>query len=295
LPDRQEFFNTQKRRVVSQHKPDNDPPQKGHKAVIPSEEARLVAAAKAGDASAFTVLVEWTQADVYTLAYRIVGNEDDARDVAQEAYLRAFRSLRRFRGDSRFSTWMFRITANCANDHLSNRSKSRHDELSEDDTVLDERPESDPEGMAEAMILRNRLTAALASLPPVLRVVIVLRDVYDLPHDAIATELGITESAAKIRLHRARRKLRERLFPDQKLTSSGTESTKVSEDLLNRLPAELAAVARLFLVDKLSHKEVAERLSIPIGTSYTRLRRARAILTQLGKDDNNRSEGSEKK
>ncbi|MGH9265668.1 MAG: RNA polymerase sigma factor [Acidimicrobiales bacterium] len=172
-----------------------------------------MSAAKAGDSDAFAQLVKDTQAEVYTLAYRLTGNEDDARDVAQEAYLRAFRALKRFRGDARFSTWMYRITANCASTHLSRRSKGRHDELSEDDTVLDDRPESDPEGMAEAGALRDRVTAALADLPPILRAVVVLRDVYDLPHDAIASELGITESAAKVRLHRARRKLRERLFP----------------------------------------------------------------------------------
>jgi RNA polymerase sigma-70 factor (ECF subfamily) len=108
---------------------------------------------------------------------------------------------------------MYRITANCASTQLSRGAKGRHDELSDDDSVADERPESDPEGMAEAGVLRDRLTAALADLPPLLRAVVVLRDVYDLPHGAIATELGITESAAKVRLHRARRKLRERLFP----------------------------------------------------------------------------------
>jgi len=181
--------------------------------VIDSEEARLVAAAKAGDSHAFAELVKATEADVYTLAYRLTGNPDDARDVAQEAYLRAFRSLKRFRGDSRFSTWMYRITANCASTQLSKRSRGAHEELSDDDAVADERPESDPEGMAEARALRDRVTAALADLPPILRAVVVLRDVYDLPHGAIATELGITESAAKVRLHRARRKLRERLFP----------------------------------------------------------------------------------
>jgi RNA polymerase sigma-70 factor (ECF subfamily) len=181
--------------------------------VIDSEEARLVAAAKAGDNDAFAQLVKATEADVYTLAFRLTGNAEDARDVAQEAYLRAFRALKRFRGDAKFATWMYRITANCASTQLSRGAKGRHDELSDDDSVADERPESDPEGMAEAGALRDRVTAALADLPPLLRAVVVLRDVYDLPHGAIATELGITESAAKVRLHRARRKLRERLFP----------------------------------------------------------------------------------
>jgi RNA polymerase sigma-70 factor (ECF subfamily) len=181
--------------------------------VIPAEEAALVDRAKAGDVNAFADLVRESQAEVYTLAYRLTGNEDDARDVAQDAYLRAFKGLKRFRGDARFSTWMYRITANCASSHLSRRSRSGHDELSDDDTLLDERPESNPEGMAEAGALRDRMTAALAELPAPLRTVVVLRDVYDLPHEAIASELGITEAAAKVRLHRARRKLRERLFP----------------------------------------------------------------------------------
>jgi RNA polymerase sigma-70 factor (ECF subfamily) len=181
--------------------------------VIRSDEVELVAAAKGGDLSAFEELVRASQAEVYTLAYRLTGNEEDARDVAQEAYLRAFRSLKRFRGDARFSTWMHRITANCALTFLAKRTKGRHEELSSDESVADERPESSPETMAEAEFMRDRLTDALSELPPRLRAVVVLRDVYDLPHEAIAAELGISQEAAKVRLHRARRKLRERLFP----------------------------------------------------------------------------------
>jgi RNA polymerase sigma-70 factor (ECF subfamily) len=182
-------------------------------AVIPSDEVALVAAAKGGDLHAFEELVRASQAEVYTLAFRLTGNEEDARDVAQEAYLRAFRSLKRFRGDARFSTWMHRITANCALTFLAKRTKGRHEELSSDESLADERPESSPEMMAEAEFARDRLTDALSELPPRLRAVVVLRDVYDLPHEAIAAELGISQEAAKVRLHRARRKLRERLFP----------------------------------------------------------------------------------
>ena len=181
--------------------------------VVASDEAELVAAAKAGDLGAFEQLVKRTYADVYTLAYRLTGNEEDARDVAQEACLRAWRGVRKFRGDSRFSTWMYRITANCASTLLARRSKGSHEELSADEAVVDQRPEVDPEAMAEAGYVRDRMTAALAELPPRLRAVVVLRDIYDLPHEAIAAELGISEDAAKVRLHRARRKLRERLFP----------------------------------------------------------------------------------
>lgn len=173
--------------------------------------AELVAAAKDGDRRAFEDLVRVTYAETYTLACRLAGNEDDARDLVQDVYLRAYRALRRFRGDSRFTTWLYRITANCAVDLLAKRAKTRHEELSEDAPLPDVRADHDPElqvGLGED---RARLAGALSELPWRLRQVVVLRDIYDLPHGVIAKELGITEAAAKVRLHRARRKLREYL------------------------------------------------------------------------------------
>jgi len=181
--------------------------------VMPHDVADLVAAARDGDRQAFDELVRVTYAETYTLALRLTGNEEDARDVVQEAYLRAFRGLKRFRGDAQFSTWMYRITANCASTHLTRRSKHRHEELLDSDPVVDERPAVDPQLQSEATALRHRLTSALENLPPKLRQVVVLRDIYDLPHEAIAAELGISETAAKVRLHRARKKLRDDLFP----------------------------------------------------------------------------------
>ena len=175
--------------------------------------ADLVTAARDGDRPAFDELVRATHAEVYTLAYRLTGNEEDARDVVQDAYLRAYRGLHRFRGDARFTTWMYRITANCASTQLTKRAKARHEELDEDSPYVDLRPEHDPELRAAADFERRRVAGALQELPPRLRAVIVLRDIYDLPHESIAAELGISEAAAKVRLHRARRKLRERLFP----------------------------------------------------------------------------------
>ena len=173
----------------------------------------LVAAAKDGDRQAFDELVRLTHAETYTLAYRLTGDEEDARDVVQEAYLRAYRGLRRFRGDAQFTTWMYRITANCAATHLGKRTRHRHDELDEAAAVADVHPDRDPQLRADADDLRGRLRTALDELPAGLRAVVLLRDVYDLPHEAIAAELGISESAAKVRLHRARNRLRERLFP----------------------------------------------------------------------------------
>jgi RNA polymerase sigma-70 factor (ECF subfamily) len=179
----------------------------------PEAMAALVARAQAGDDKAFEELVTATHAETYTLARRLTGSDDDARDVVQEAYLRAYRSIGRFRGEARFTTWMYRITANCASTYVGKRRKHRHDELVDDMIVVDTRPELDPVAQADASDLRARLVLALDELPPKLRAVVVLRDVYDLPHEAIAAELGISESAAKVRLHRARRKLKDHLFP----------------------------------------------------------------------------------
>lgn len=172
----------------------------------------LVRAASGGDRAAFDDLVRLTYAEAYTLAYRLMGNEDDARDVVQDAYLRAYKGIRRFRGDAAFSTWLYRIVANCASTQLIRRGKARHEELDEAG-LTDDRPEADPELRADLAFERDRVATALALLPDRLRAVIVLRDIYDLPHEAIASELGISEAAAKVRLHRARRKLREHLFP----------------------------------------------------------------------------------
>jgi RNA polymerase sigma-70 factor, ECF subfamily len=180
---------------------------------MPPDLTGLVIAARAGDRSAFDELVEATYADMYTLAYRLTGDEEDARDVLQDAYLRAYRGLPRFRGDAQFTTWMYRITANCSATHVGKRARAQHDQLDEDTAIADVQPAHDPELRAVAAFDRETVARAVEQLPPRLRAVIVLRDIYDLPHEAIAAELGISEAAAKVRLHRARRRLRERLFP----------------------------------------------------------------------------------
>jgi RNA polymerase sigma-70 factor (ECF subfamily) len=171
----------------------------------------VVDAARRGDRAALDDLVRLTYSGTYTLAYRLTGNEDDARDVVQDAYLRACRGLRRFRGDAQFTTWLYRITANCSANLLAKRARTRTEPLADDEPVVDLRADHDPEGRVAEEDDRACLAAALAGLPWRLRQVIVLRDIYDLSHRTIATELGISEAAAKVRLHRARRRLREAL------------------------------------------------------------------------------------
>lgn len=173
----------------------------------------LVERARRGDREAFDELVRQTYAATWTLAVRLTTNEEDARDVVQEAYLRAWRSIGRFRGDAQLSTWLYRITTNCASTHLGRGAKHRHEQLDDEAAVIDLRPQADPAGRAELSAVRSRLVDAIDALPDGLRAVVVLRDVYDLPHEAIAAELGISETAAKVRLHRARKRLREALDP----------------------------------------------------------------------------------
>ena len=195
---------------------------RGSEPPMTADLADLVALAKEGDQQAFEELVRRTYSDSYTLALRLTGDEDDARDVVQESYLRAYRGLKRFRGDAQFSTWLYRITANCAANQLRRRARHRHEEL-DDETGPALDADHDPAVLADAADLRSRVEGALAELPPKLRAVVVLRDVYDLPHEAIAAELGISESAAKVRLHRARRKLRSQVFPGRDDDAEGDE------------------------------------------------------------------------
>jgi len=178
------------------------------------DEAELIGAARSGDRQAFDELVRRTFVDTFTLARRLTGNEEDARDVVQDAYLRAWKGIGRFRGDAAFSTWMYRITANTASTHMRRRRRQRTEPFGDDFQPGDTRAEEQVSQSAESHEALERIAAALDELPPKLRSVVVLKDVYGLSHTEIAAELGITVSAAKVRLHRARRKLRDALYDE---------------------------------------------------------------------------------
>ena len=152
-----------------------------------------------------------TYVDTYTLAVRLTGNEEDARDVVQDAYLRAWKGLRRFRGDSQFTTWLYRITANASYTHAQKRKRHRTTALDGVAEPIDERLEAMPEALAESNAGLTELAEAVGQLPPKLREIVILKDVYGLPHEAIGGELSISVAAAKVRLHRGRKRLRELL------------------------------------------------------------------------------------
>ena len=177
--------------------------------------AALAEAARDGDVAAFEELVVATSPQIHALVLRLVRDEHDAGDVVQETYLRAFRSIGGFRSEAAVTTWLYRIAANCSSSHLSRRRS--HDVLPADLPVADLGAERDQEAAASMADDRARLIAALDALPDPLRSVVVLHDVYDLPHESIAAELGISRGASKVRLHRARRRLRDVLFPKPEL------------------------------------------------------------------------------
>ena len=178
------------------------------------DESELIAAARSGDREAFDELVRRTFVDTFTLARRLTGNDEDARDVVQEAYLRAWRGIGKFRGDAMFSTWLYRITANCASTQVHRRRRQRAEPFEDDFEPVDTRAEQEVSQGAESAEALDRISRALDELPAKLRSVVVMKDVYDLSHEAIADELGISVAAAKVRLHRGRRKLRDMLYDE---------------------------------------------------------------------------------
>jgi len=178
------------------------------------DEAELIGAAKGGDREAFDELVRLTFVDTFTLARRLTGNEEDARDVVQDAYLRAWRGIDKFRGEAAFSTWMYRITANAASSLMHKRRRQPTVSFADDFEPVDDRAEQLVSQGAESGEALERISRALDALPAKLRSVVVLKDVYGLSHEAIAEELGITVSAAKVRLHRGRMKLRDVLYEE---------------------------------------------------------------------------------
>jgi RNA polymerase sigma-70 factor (ECF subfamily) len=179
--------------------------------VGPFDEQDLVSAAASGNDAAFGELVRIHQHEVYTVALRMVSDRELAHDVAQEAFIRAWRAIGMFRGDAKFSTWMHRITVNTALTHRERRKRNRTDAL---DAMYYE-PEADgltPERAGESAAARANLETALAELASPLRTIVVLKDIYGWSHAEISDELGISVTAAKVRLHRGRKALRDELW-----------------------------------------------------------------------------------
>jgi len=185
---------------------------------VASDDLDLVHASKNGDIAAFEQLVKKYDRKLLRIAQSVTHNREDSQDAVQEAFLKAYQNLAEFRQDSRFSTWLIRITLNQSLMKLRRRNTTKEvsldgdlqadgDMLSRD--VVDWTP--NPEDLYWASELRDILTKTLEELPPISRTVFVLRDTEGLSIDQTAVVLNQSHSAVKARLWRVRLQLRERL------------------------------------------------------------------------------------
>ena len=201
--------------------------------MIPIDEKHMIRLAADGDMAAFEQLVTTHQPAIYRLALRMTGNPEDAADMTQEVFLRAYRALGTFRGESKFSVWLYRLTTNVCIDFL--RSRRRHPTVSltasEDD---DEQPQfdlpSDERTSPEQQLTRSEMRRA-DSLPDDARKILILRELNGLSYAEIGKVLHLEAGTVKSRLFRARRKLCDFLLADGNLPDQyASKQTKGGAD-----------------------------------------------------------------
>jgi len=188
------------------------------------EERRLIERSRRGDLDAFDLLVRQYEKNVFSTAYRLSGSYDDASDIAQEAFVRAWNNLKSFRGDSAFSTWLYRIVTNVFLDDRKRKRARPHRSL-EEALTLDEStvtrqfedPAPGPQAMAEGDERRKVLEQAINTLPDEQRVMVVLYHTQGLSYEEIAEITQCPMGTVKSRLNRARLALRDRLLPAAEL------------------------------------------------------------------------------
>jgi RNA polymerase sigma-70 factor (ECF subfamily) len=191
----------------------------------PRDETQIIASILAGDAHLFHQLIRPYERSVYVMALSFLKNEADAEDIAQEAFLKAFRNLSRFRGDSKFGTWLISITLNEARTRLRQQKTVQLESIDAPDDP-DEDPRVSPailrdwrEIPSEALErkeVRDLLKIAVDALPPAYREIFLLRDVEELSIAETAEVLKINTGLVKVRLHRARIMLQKHLAPQLK-------------------------------------------------------------------------------
>jgi RNA polymerase sigma-70 factor (ECF subfamily) len=178
-------------------------------AAVRQDDRAAVEAAKSGDRAAFDLLVDRYQSAVYRLCFRYVGDPEDASDLAQETFLKAYRAIGRFRGDSAFSTWLYRIAVNAC---LNFRSTRRRPAADLPEALPDPRPGAF-EGVAEDERSRA-VREAVARLPEKQRATVILKVFQDLSHEEVARVLGSSVGTVKANLFHALGNLR-RMLPER--------------------------------------------------------------------------------
>lgn len=193
-------------------------------ATLPAIEPEpLVEKARGGDREAFAQLIRLWSDKAYRLALKLTGDPADASDALQEAFLSAYLKLKNFRGESKFSSWLYRIVVNASLMRIRKRKREDHEPIEDylptftSDGALDGGPSSsewakEPDEKLLASEARKILEGAIQKLPEEYRTVLVLRDIEELSNDEVAEVLGLSIPAVKSRLHRARLYLRGKLM-----------------------------------------------------------------------------------
>jgi len=174
-----------------------------------SEDLELTRRSQAGDTEAFGELVSKYSAKIFTMVYCILGDENDAWDLAQEGFLKAWRSIQRFEARSSFYTWLYSITMNLTIDSL--RRKGRRQEVELDDAMPSFLP--GPRVNCERAEIREQVNAALAQLSPEHRAVVVLKEIEDMQYREIAEVLNVSMGTVMSRLFYGRKRLQSILKP----------------------------------------------------------------------------------
>jgi RNA polymerase sigma-70 factor (ECF subfamily) len=183
-------------------------------------DAELVKKCLQGDTQAFEELVARYQDKIYALSFRYMGNEDDAYDMAQESFIKAYRSMRSFKGDASFGTWMYRITTNVCLDELRHRKRrlvplSLDEPLAIRDGDEVEKEVADPSPTADILYEQKEFShyiqSILSQIKTEHRAAIILRDMMELTYEEIAEVLNCSVGTVKSRLSRARNALRKKL------------------------------------------------------------------------------------
>lgn len=203
------------------------------------QEALTVQRVLDGDVNEYEKLVLEYQKNVYNLALRMTGDAEDAADMAQEAFIKAYNSLASYRGDSRFSVWLYRIVSNVCLDFLRARKRRQTMSLSVvddegEETELEISDESaSPEKLLERSMTRDAVRRGLQELTPEYRQILILRELQGMSYDEIAETLGLESGTVKSRIFRARKKLCTFLVRDGNIsgvdTSSYTEGVNCHE------------------------------------------------------------------
>ena len=162
---------------------------------------------QAGDTACFACLLDKYSRQVYSLIFKVVRNREDAEELAQDVFVKVYRYLSSFKGDSSFSTWIYRIAYNTA---ISETRKKKHEFLAIEDAIINnvsEEEVAEALGRSDTSVQMNKLDAALEQLPPEERAVILLFYIKEKTIDDIADITGLSSSNVKVKLHRIRKKL----------------------------------------------------------------------------------------